>query len=242
MRRIGEAERADPAVAPGLPHQPGERIEAVLGFAEIFREAALRPVAAAAILIDDGITVADEIAGDLGARARCGDGGGALGAARGGFAVWGAFEQDRKRPAGARPVDVGRQPDAVARRHQQIALDDHLMSSRRIHAISSRKGSALSGQPPPQQSVAYTKAARIYNANWTIAIPALPRRGSAVSAVLQEIISEGLLLYRRISSTPAARRAKEQRHNQRRPVCSLRKAQSPRIVRLRAPAKAFEEI
>ena len=42
-------------------------VVAVLGFAQIFDEAALRTVAAAAILIDDRIAVHGEIAGDCGA-------------------------------------------------------------------------------------------------------------------------------------------------------------------------------
>src|SRR5256885_17188577 len=70
MRGIGEAHRRDAAVAPGLRQQPGERIEAVLGLAQIFRELPLGAVPAAAILIDDGIAVRDEIGGDLGTGAR----------------------------------------------------------------------------------------------------------------------------------------------------------------------------
>jgi hypothetical protein len=34
--RIGEPEGADPAVAPALPHQPGEGVEAILGLLRYF--------------------------------------------------------------------------------------------------------------------------------------------------------------------------------------------------------------
>ena len=124
VRGVGQAERADTSVAPGLAHQPGERIGAVLGLAEIFREAAARAIAAAAILIGDGIAVRDEIGGDLCARARRRVRGGDLGPARRRFVVGRAFEQDRERPGTGRTIDVGRQHDPVARRRHQVALDD----------------------------------------------------------------------------------------------------------------------
>ena len=70
VRGIGQPERADTAVAPGLTHEPGERVGAVLGLAEVFREIAARAIAAAAVLIGDRIAVRDEIGGDLGSRER----------------------------------------------------------------------------------------------------------------------------------------------------------------------------
>src|SRR5215469_669850 len=63
---IGQPEGADTAVAPSLALEPDERVEAVLGLAQIFRETAARTIAAAAILVGDGITVADKTSGDLG--------------------------------------------------------------------------------------------------------------------------------------------------------------------------------
>ncbi len=78
--------------------------------------------------------MSDEIGGDLGARARRrakGDvGGGALRAARRRFVIGGAFEDDRERPVAGRPVDIGGEPDPVARRHHDVALDDHAGVSR----------------------------------------------------------------------------------------------------------------
>src|SRR5439155_26864684 len=52
---IGEPEGADAAVAPRLAHQPSERVAAVLGLAQVFCELAARTIAAAAVLIGDGI-------------------------------------------------------------------------------------------------------------------------------------------------------------------------------------------
>jgi hypothetical protein len=69
VRRVREAESADPAVAPVLSHQPSKRVVAVLGLAEVFRKTASRFIAAAAVLIDDGIAVAHEVPGDRRARA-----------------------------------------------------------------------------------------------------------------------------------------------------------------------------
>jgi hypothetical protein len=100
-------------------------------------------VAAAAILVDDGIAVAHEIGGDLGARAGLGDGSGALGAARPGFVVRGALEQDREWPVAGRTVDIGCQRNAVARGDDKIVLDDDLVCCGHIHAISS----LISGGP-----------------------------------------------------------------------------------------------
>src|SRR5262249_37909897 len=59
-RRLGmcgvrEAKGPDPAVAPILPHQPGESVVSVLGLAQIFRETTRRLVTAAAILITNTI-------------------------------------------------------------------------------------------------------------------------------------------------------------------------------------------
>src|SRR5271166_1857488 len=105
MRRIREAERTNPAVAPGLPHQPAEGVVSVLGLAQIFCEAALRP-----------------------ARRR--------------LVIRGALEEDRTRTVAGRPVDVRRQPDAVPRRHPDVALDYELLGSRRIHPISSSKSAS----------------------------------------------------------------------------------------------------
>jgi hypothetical protein len=59
--RIGEPKGAEAAVAPWLVLQPSERVAAVLGLAQIFCELAARTIAAAAVLIDDGIAVLDEI-------------------------------------------------------------------------------------------------------------------------------------------------------------------------------------
>jgi len=50
---IEQPEGADAAVAPRLPLEPNERVEAVLGLAQIFREMAARMIAAAAVLIGD---------------------------------------------------------------------------------------------------------------------------------------------------------------------------------------------
>ena len=62
MRRIGKTHRRDPAVAPGLRHQPIAGVVAVRRLAQILGEAALGTVAPAAILIDDGVAGTDEIA------------------------------------------------------------------------------------------------------------------------------------------------------------------------------------
>jgi len=65
---IGQPEGADAAVAPRLAQEPGERVATVLGLAQVFRETTARMIAAAAVLIGDGIAVPDEISGDLGPR------------------------------------------------------------------------------------------------------------------------------------------------------------------------------
>ena len=89
---IGQPEGADTAVAPRLALEPSERVETVLGLAQIFRETAAGMIAAAAILIGDGIAVPDEIGGDLGSRPRLRDCGGALRPARRRFVVGRAFQ------------------------------------------------------------------------------------------------------------------------------------------------------
>ena len=134
VRGIGQAERPDAAVAPGLAHQPGERVVAVLGLAEIFREAA-RPS-------DSGRGNPDRRRHSRARRNRrrprrasaASGRGGALGSARRRFVVGRAFEQDRERPGAIRAVDVGRQHDAVARRHHQVALYDHPARARHLAA------------------------------------------------------------------------------------------------------------
>src|SRR6516162_2548499 len=107
VRRVRETECANPTVAPGLLHQPAQGVVPVLGLAQIFYEAALRPVPAAAILIDDGIAVLRKVNSDLGARARRRQSGGALRAARRRFVIRGALDQDRKR---ARRWSADRRP------------------------------------------------------------------------------------------------------------------------------------
>ena len=133
VRRVRETECADPTVAPGLLHQPAEGVVPVLGLAPVFYETARRPVPAAAILIDDGIAMLCKVNSDLGARARHRHSGGALRAARRRFVIWGALEQDRKRAAAGRPIDVHRPPDAVPRDHPEVVLDQDLQVIGRIH-------------------------------------------------------------------------------------------------------------
>jgi len=123
---VGQSEGADAAVAPGLALEPNERVETVLGLAQIFYKTAARTVAAAAILIGDGVAVPGEISGELGPGPRPCVRGAALGSARCRFIVGRAFQQHRKRPRPVRPVHIGRQQHSVARRHHQIALDDDL--------------------------------------------------------------------------------------------------------------------
>jgi len=123
--RVGEPEGADPAVAPALPHEPGEGVEAILGFAQVFREAAPRFVPSPAILIDDGIAVAHKIGGDVGARAGRRDGSRALGAARRGFVVRRPLQQHRKRTASGWTIDIRRQLDAVPCGDDEIPIDNH---------------------------------------------------------------------------------------------------------------------
>ncbi len=134
VRGIGQAEGADAPVAPALPHQPGERVAAVLGLAQVFREAASRFVAPTAILVDDRIAVLDEVAGHLGAgtgpRGRCRP----LGAARRRFVVWGALQQYRERAAARRAIDIRRQPGAVPRCDDQIPLDNDRAGPGHLHA------------------------------------------------------------------------------------------------------------
>ena len=65
---IGQPEGADAAVAPRLAPEPSERVATVLGLAQVFCETAGRTIAAAAVLISDGVAVPDEISGDLGSR------------------------------------------------------------------------------------------------------------------------------------------------------------------------------
>ena len=125
VRRVGQAEGRDAAVAPGLPHQPSQRVIPILGLAQVFRERALGAIAAAAILVGDSVAVPNEIRRHPLARARLRIGGGDLGAARRRFVVGGALDNHRK-PAGAvRAVDVGREQHPIARRDHQIALNHH---------------------------------------------------------------------------------------------------------------------
>jgi len=112
------------------------RVVAVFGLAQMFCKAAFRFVASAAILMDDGITVLPEIAGNLGARARRRHGRSAFGAARRGFVVRGAFEQHRERPGARRAINIGRQPDPVARPNHHIALDGAFGDRSSRHARS----------------------------------------------------------------------------------------------------------
>jgi hypothetical protein len=100
----------------GLALEPTECVATVLGLAQIFREMGARTIAAAAILIGDGIAALDEISSDLGPRPWR-DRSGALGSARRRFVVERAFEEHRKRPRPGRPVDIGRQHHPVARGH-----------------------------------------------------------------------------------------------------------------------------
>ena len=134
--RVGEAEGAHPAVAPALPHQPGEGVEAILGLAQILRKAAPRFVPSPTILIDDGVAVAHEIGRNLGERAGLRGGSRALRAARRGFVVRRPLQQHRKRAASRRAVHIRRQADAVSCHDHEIPIDDHFAcsgQSNRLH-------------------------------------------------------------------------------------------------------------
>ena len=66
MGGIGQSESTNAAITPRLALQPSERVETVLGLAQVFRETAARMIADAAILISDGIAVPNKISGDRG--------------------------------------------------------------------------------------------------------------------------------------------------------------------------------
>ena len=91
MGGIGQTEGADVPVAPRLALEPGERVEAVLGLAQIFCKTAARMIAATAILVDEGVAVSDKISGGVSPRPRPCVSGGALGSARRRFVVRRAF-------------------------------------------------------------------------------------------------------------------------------------------------------
>src|SRR5271165_4062538 len=109
-----------------LPDQPTESVIAVLGLAEIFREAASRFVAPATVLIDNRITVAHKVLRDLGACPGPRDRSRALGPARCGFVVGRTLQQHWKRTLPGRAIDIGRQSDAVPCQDDDVAFDDHL--------------------------------------------------------------------------------------------------------------------
>ena len=136
MGGIGQAHRADPAVAPGLADDPGAGIIAVFGIGNVFDELALRAVAAAAILIDHGIAGPDEMRRDIGAGHRLDLVATDLGTRALGLAIGRALHHDRERPRKRLPilrrqVDIGGEPDAVPHRHHDILQRDDVIAALR---------------------------------------------------------------------------------------------------------------
>ena len=127
MCAIGQPQRADAAIAPGLPDDPLERVDAVLAFRKIFGEDAFRPEAAAAILENVAISHPREGGRDLGLRARRRIGQTAIGVVGAALVIGRAFEEHRERPVDpGRYVDISRKPNAVAHRDHDIALNEDI--------------------------------------------------------------------------------------------------------------------
>lgn len=123
VRAVREALRADPAVAPRLAHEPGAAVVAVGAVAQIFDVRAAGVAAAAAVLEHDRVAVAREQARDRAARV-------AQSVLR--LAVGRALEDHRERARERRvaargQIDVGREHHAVAHRHVQVALHEHVV-------------------------------------------------------------------------------------------------------------------
>ena len=135
--RVGEAHGADLAVAPALGGDPGNGVEAVLAFGEVFGEGAFRAVGAAAVLVDEGVAPFDEVCRHLGAAQGLGVGHAPLRAGGGGFIVGGALQDDGEGsresglaaalPAGGGQVDVGGEADAVAHGDHDIGKEHVLL-------------------------------------------------------------------------------------------------------------------
>ena len=113
---VGEAQGADPPIAPGLLAQPGAGVDAVMPVREVFDEHALGSVAAAAILVDDGVAAREEGGGELGAGGGDRVGGGEFAAAGLGAAIGRAFEDDGEGTGALRQVHLGREAEAVPHR------------------------------------------------------------------------------------------------------------------------------
>ena len=134
MGGIGQAHRADPAIAPGLPDDPGAGIVAVLGIGDVFDEFAFRAIATAAILIDHRVAGVDEMRGDVGASHRLGFAAANLGARALRLAIGRALHHDRERtgkrlPILRRQIDIRGQPNAVAHRHHDVLQRDDVMAA-----------------------------------------------------------------------------------------------------------------
>ena len=134
MRRIGQAHGADLAVAPGLLDDPGAGVVAVRPLGEVLRELALRAVAAAAILVDHDVAGAHEMRprprprvigwlmpGSISERERS-----RLAVGRPLQDAPAAASRQRP-PADGRPVDVGRELNAVAHPHHHVAMHDDVV-------------------------------------------------------------------------------------------------------------------
>ena len=129
MGGVGEPHGADAAIAPGLRHDPGQGVIAVLALGQVFLKTPLGTPAPAAILINHDVAMGDEMGRHLGARARAGVGGGAFARAWFGFAIRCAFQNHRERPRrGGRSVDVTGQSDTVAHPHHDITVDNHIIA------------------------------------------------------------------------------------------------------------------
>ena len=131
MGAVGQSQGADPAVAPGLPGEPVERVLAVLGLVHVLVELALGAVAAPAVLQQHGKAVAGEPLGDFRLRQRqllCCRHVGMVGARA---VVRRAFQQGRPGPRPGWPVDVGSEVHTIAHRHAQAVLDANRAGTRR---------------------------------------------------------------------------------------------------------------
>ena len=152
MRGVGQAHRADAAVAPRLIDDPGAGVVAVLAFGQVFRERALRAVAAAAILEHDDVAGAHEGQGELGPRHGLGVARLDLRARAFPLAVGRALQDDRQRPivddaARGGAIDVGGEADAVA--HARPSCRDAPRHRRRTPARPGERRSASAASPPP---------------------------------------------------------------------------------------------
>ena len=130
---IGEAHRADLAAAPALPDYPGQRVEAVFTFGQILDELPLGAKAAAAILVDHHIAMADKVAGHF--RPGHGEVHPHLDFRAGSFAlaIGCPLQDDRERTwvrdaIPGRAVDVGCEPDAIAHGDHDVAMDHYPVS------------------------------------------------------------------------------------------------------------------